>query len=172
MYDQGRSFIGYTSMGDYGFGNTKSEPGNSESDISGGSFNLEYGHYIARDIALGAGLSWNGSSEKDNYSKTTSSSLSFMPMITLNAPTKNCFENFYLQAGYAFGFDKDKTGSTEYKYNTTNLCINLGFNHFFGKHIAFTPKIGYESETFKDTNTNAKNKQSGIEFGIGGSLHW
>jgi Outer membrane protein beta-barrel domain len=172
MYDQGRSFIGYTSMGDFGFGNTKSEPGNNETDVSGGSFNLEYGYYISRDIALGAGLSWDGSSEKDDFGKTTNSALSFMPMITLNAPTKDCFENFFLQGGYGFGFDKTKIGSTEYKYNTTNLCINIGFNHFLGKYLAFTPKIGYESETFKNTDTNAKNRQSGFEFGFGGSLRF
>jgi len=93
-------------------------------------------------------------------------------MFTLNEQGKDCFENLYLQAGYGFGFDKDKIGSTEYKYNTTNLSINLGFNHFFGKHIAFTPKIGYESETFKNTDTDVKNKQSGIGFGLGCSLHW
>jgi Outer membrane protein beta-barrel domain/TonB-dependent Receptor Plug Domain len=172
MYEQGRSLIGYTSTGDYGFGSTKSEPGNNETDISGGSFNLEYGYYITRDIALGAGLSWSGSTEKDDFGKTTSSALSLMPMITLNAPTKDCFENFFLQAGYGFGFDKTKIGSTEYKYNTSNLCINLGFNHFFGKYLAFTPKIGHEWETFKNTDTNAKNKQSGFEFGFGCSLHF
>jgi hypothetical protein len=174
MYEQGRSFIGYSSMADYGFGKSKFESGNlsQETDISGGSFNLEYGYYVTRDIALGAGLSWNGSTDDDGNNKTTDSELSFMPMITLNAPTKNCFENFYLQAGYGFGFEKTKQGSNEDKYNTSNLCINIGFNHFFGKHIAFTPKIGYEWETFKNTDTNIKNKQSGIEFGLGCSLHW
>jgi hypothetical protein len=174
MYEQGSSFIGYTSMGDYGFGKSKFESGSfsDETDISGGSFNLEYGYFVSRDIALGAGFSWNGSSEDDGSGKTTESDFSFMPMITLHAPTKDCFENFFLQGGYGFGSEKIKTGTSEIKYNTTNLCINLGFNHFFGRHIAFTPRIGYEWETFKNTTTNIKDKQSGFEFGFGGTLYW
>ena len=172
MYEQGKNFIGYTSKGEYGFGKSEPDPGDPKIDISGGSFNLEYGYYITRDIALGAGLKWDGSTEGDGTDKTTNSSLSFMPMITLNAPTKDCFENFFLQGGYGFGFDKTKFGSSEVKYNTTNLCINLGFNHFFGRHIAVTPKLGYESETFKNTDTDVKTKQSGFEFGFGCSLHW
>jgi hypothetical protein len=174
IYSQGRSFIGYSSMGDFGFGKAKTEYNNStsESDISGGSFNLEYGYYLSRDIAIGAGFSWNGSTQKTGSSKYSNSALSFMPMITLNAPAKSCLENLFLQGGYGFGMEKSTSGSSEDKYNTTNLCINLGFNDFIGKHIAFTPKIGYEWESFKNTDTNLKSKQSGLEFGLGGSLHW
>jgi hypothetical protein len=149
MYDQGRSFIGYTSMGDYGFGNTKSEPGNSESDISGGSFNLEYGHYIARDIALGAGLSWNGSSEKDNYSKTTSSSLSFMPMITLNAPTKNCFENFYLQAGMLLDLIKIKPAQPSISTIQPIYASTLGSIIFLESILPLHPRSGMNQKHSK-----------------------
>ena len=172
MYDQGRSFIGYSSMGDYGFGGTKSEPGDYETDISGGSFNFEYGYYVTKGIALGAGLDWRGIAEKDDYGKTTNSALSFRPMITLNAPTKDCLENLFLQVGYGFGYDKTKTGSSETKYNTSDLHINLGFNHYFGKYLAFTPKLGAQWETFKNTDTDQKSKQSGFEFGLGCSLHF
>ena len=174
MYEQGRSFIGYTSMGNYGFGKVKTDFGSfsNETDISGGEFDLEYGYYVTRDIALGAGLSWSNSSEGEGPGKYTESKFSFMPMITLNAPSKDCLENLFLEAGYGFGVEKFESGSSENKFNTTNLSINFGYNLFFGKHLAFTPKIGYESETFKHTENNVKTRQSGFEFGFGCSLHW
>lgn len=173
-YGQGRSFIGYSSMGNYGFGKFKTEFGNlsDETDISGGEFNLEYGYYVARDIALGAGLSWSNSSEGEGSDKDTESEFSFMPMITLNAPSKDCLENLFLQGGYGFGVHKFESGSSENKFNTTNLSINLGYNLFFGKYLAFTPKIGYESETSKHTENNVKTKQSGFQVGFGCSLYW
>jgi hypothetical protein len=174
MYDQGRSFIGYTSMGEFGFGNTKFESGSftDETDISGGSFNLEYGYYISKDIALGAGISWSSETEKDDAGKVSESAFSFMPMITLNAPAKNCLENLFLQGGYGFGSEKTEIGSTEYKYSTSNLNLSLGFNHFFGKHIALTPKIGYLGQTFKNKDTDVKDRQSGFQVGIGARLIW
>lgn len=169
MYEKGRNFISYTSMGEFGFGNNKFEYSNisEKTDVSGGSLNFQYGHYISKDIALGAGLSWSGSSEDDGSGKNTSSDFSIMPMITLNAPAKNCFENFFLQGGFGFGFEKFKSGSVETKYNTTDLGINIGFNHFISNHLAVTPKIGFASETFKNTNTDIKDKQSGFSLGIG-----
>ena len=93
-------------------------------------------------------------------------------MITLNAPSKDCLENLFLQAGYGFGVHKYESGSSENKFNTTRLSINLGYNLFFGKHLAFTPKIGYESEKSKHTEINTTSKQSGFEAGFGCSLHW
>ena len=70
------------------------------------------------------------------------------------------------------GDEKNSSGSNDLKYNISNYCFNLGFNDFFGKHIAFTPKIGYEWETFKNTETDVKTKHSGFEFSLGGSLHF
>jgi hypothetical protein len=174
IYDQGRSFIGYSSMGDFGFGNSKTTFNNAtdKSTFSGGSLNFEYGYYFTKDIAIGAGLDWFSSTDKSGGTKYTNSGITFMPTITLNAPSDNCWENLFLKGGYGFGMEKSKSGSSEDKYNTTALRINLGYNDMFGKHIAFTPTIGYEFQTFKDTSTDIKDKQSGLAIGMGCSLHW
>jgi hypothetical protein len=173
-YDQGRSFIGYSSMGDFGFGKTKYKVGNNstKNDLSGGSLNLEYGYYIIPNLAVGAGLSWDYQKQESTGSDYKSSSLLFTPMITANLPSDNCWNNLFLQGGYGFGSEKNTVGSNDTKYNLTNYCVYLGFNDFFGKHITFTPKIGYEWETSKEENTDLKNKWSGLEFSLGGTLRF
>lgn len=173
-YDQGRSFIGYSSMGDFGFGKAKTKAGNNsaENDFSGGNFNLEYGYYIIPNLALGAGLSWDYQKSESGSSDYKTSNLAFTPMITANLPVDNCWNNLFLQAGYGFGVEKITFGSNDQKYNLTNYGVYLGFNDFFGKHIAFTPKIGYEWATSKEGDTDIKNKWSGLEFGLGATLRF
>jgi hypothetical protein len=171
MYGQGRSFIG-SSMGNFGFGKSKYNYNNSSynTDISGGMLNFEYGYYFIPNIAIGAGVSWDDQTQK-TVTKYTTSDLLFTPMLTLNLPAKNCANNLFLRGGYGFGFEK-VAASTEQKTNLTKYGFNLGFNDFFGKHIALTPKIGYGWERFKNTTTNAKVKWSGLEFSLGSSLHF
>jgi hypothetical protein len=173
-YGQGRSFIGYTSWGDFGFGKSKLEYGNNnfEDDISGGALNFEYGYYFIPNLAIGAGINWNSQTTKSGNTKYTSSKFVFMPMITANLPSEKCWNNLFLQGGYGFGFEKSSSGSGDQKTNITNYCFNLGYNDFFSKHLAFTPKIGYEWESFKNTMTDVKTKFSGFEFGLGGTLHF
>lgn len=174
IYDQGRSFIGYSSMGDFGFGKSKYEFGNvnSDDDVSGGLFNLEYSYYFIPNLAIGAGVNWDGQTTKSGGTKYTSSQLVLMPMLTANLPSDDCWNNLFLQGGYGFGYEKTTSGSNDLKYNISNYCFNLGFNDFIGKHIAFTPKIGYDWEAFKNTKTDVKTKYSGFEFSLGGSLHF
>jgi hypothetical protein len=93
-------------------------------------------------------------------------------MITANLPADNCWNNLFLQVGYGFGSQKNSSGPSDNKYSLSNYCVNLGFNDFFGRHIAFTPKIGYEWETSKNEDTDIKNKWSGLEFGLGASLRF
>ena len=161
-------------MGDFGFGNSKFEYGSNESktDISGGSLEFEYGHYIIPYLALGAEINWASQVAKQGSSKDKSSSILFTPMLTGNLPVENCWNNLFLQTGYGFGQEKTVSGFGTNKENITTFCVNLGFNDFFGKHISFTPKIGYEWETFKDPDTDIKEKWSGIEFSAGVSLHF
>ena len=104
-YEEGRSFIGYSSMGDFGFGKSKYDFGNvnTDDDVSGGLFNLEYGYYFIPNLAIGAGVNWNSQTTKSGNTKYTSSELVFMPMITANLPTDNCWNNLFLQGGYGFG---------------------------------------------------------------------
>jgi len=173
-YDQGRSFIGYSSMGDIGFGKSKYKMGSNsvENDLSGGLFNLEYGYYVIPNLALGAGLSWDYQKQESGSTDYKSSSLLFRPMITANLPVDNCWNNLFLQGGYGFGVEKNTSGSNDQKSNLTNYGVYLGFNDFFGKHIAFTPKIGYEWATSKEDNTDIKEKSSGFEFGLGATLRF
>jgi hypothetical protein len=173
-YNTGRSFIGYTSWGDFGFGKSKFEYGNTsfEDDISSGALNFEYGYYFIPNLAIGAGVNLNSQSTKSGSTKYTSSQFVFMPMVTANLPVDNCLNNLFLQGGYGFGSEKNSSGSGDQKTNITNYCFNLGYNDYFSKHIALTPKIGYEWEIFKNTSTNIKTKFSGLEFGLGCSMHF
>jgi hypothetical protein len=93
-------------------------------------------------------------------------------MITINAPSKNCLRNLFLEGGYGFGTEKFTSGSTTNKDKLTSFCVNLGYNDFFSNHLSFTPKIGYEWRTFKDDNTNIKTKEHGLEIGLGVGIHW
>lgn len=173
-YDAGRSFIGYSSWGNIDFGKSKFDYNNfnSENDIFDGSLSLEYGYYFIPNLAIGAGIDWSSQTNGSGNSKTTNSLFRLMPMITGNLPTDDCWNNLFLQAGYGFGFEKSSSGTNDQKTNITNYGVYVGFNDYFGKHLAFTPKIGYDWETFKNPTTDVKSKFSGFELGLGCSLHF
>lgn len=174
MYDRGRSFIGYSSMGDFGFGNSKYIYNGNENktDLCSDWLDLEYGYYFIPNLAIGAGMRWNSQTQKTGGSKYTNSELLFTPMLTANLPAKNSWNNLFVQGGYGFGYEKSSSGSGNQKNNLSNYCLNLGFNDFFGKHLAFTPKIGYDWQSSKNTTTNVKTQWSGPEFSMGVSLHF
>jgi hypothetical protein len=168
-YDAGNSFIGYTTEGGFSFGSTKTEyPGNltQKDHVFNGAFDLYYGYYIVKDIALGAEFSWQSHTEKDGL-KYTSSSFDFMPMVTGNLPMETSLNNLFFQAGYGFGAQKTTYNSTDTKYSLGAFCFKLGYNDFISDRISFTPKVGYEWNSVKQKSTNNKSTYSGLEFEIG-----
>lgn len=173
-YQQGRSYIGYTTMGEFGFGTSKYDYNGTTSttDLSGGQLELEYGYYLLNYIAIGAEFNWVSQTSKVTGTKYTNSALIFTPMVTLNMPVQNCWSNLFLQGGYGFGQDKSTSNSSSSKENLSAYGFGLGYNDFFGKHIAFTPKIGYFWETIKDPSTNTEEKWKSFEWSMGVTLHF
>ncbi len=172
IYDRGRNFIGYSTMGHFNFGNSTYTFNNSKSktDVSDGLLELQYGHYIIPDLAIGAGFSWNTQTNKSGSSKSSHTELLFTPLITANLPIKNCWNNLFVQGGYGFGSEKFSSGSFDQKNNQSQVCVNLGYNFLVTDHLSVTPMAGYDWDKSKNTTTDATTKSSGPDIKLGAAL--
>jgi hypothetical protein len=125
------------------------------------------------NLAIGAGLHLGTRVEdpKNSNNKYTRSSWEIMPMITVNLPMSGGWNNTFLQLGAGFGSAKVKTESgsttTEQKDKTSSYCLWLGYNDFFAKNLAFTPMVGYQWVTDKDSDSGVKQKHRGFDFEMG-----
>jgi hypothetical protein len=180
IYDQGHSFIDFTSSGLFGLGTEKSAYDNSSvsqkenyvvEDISVG-----YGYYVLPYIAIGGVITAGGSSDKNKAADfTTSSSVwELSPMLQFNLPVENGWNNTFFRFGMGFGSQKSKieAGSTSNSttYHTFTYYGLAGYNDFISKKLALTPRIGYQWETDKDPSSGEKTKSHGLIFNIGISL--
>ena len=175
IYQPGTGFIDFTSRGRFGFGTEKTTYSGStqQENYSSESVKFGYSYYVLRNIAIGGSLELGGSSQKDKNSnyKVTGSDWMITPMVTLNLPVDNGWNNSFLQAGVGFGSEKTTvnsgSSSSSDKTNIFKYYALVGYNNFFGKRLAFTPRIGYEWNTYKDTDTGIKQKGNGIEIEMG-----
>lgn len=177
IYQPGLSFIDFSTRGHFGFGTDKTSydasSSTSQQNYTNESLKIGYDYYILHNIAIGGSLELGGSSQKDKNSgyKTTSGNWMVTPMVTFNLPADNGWNNAFLMAGVGFGSEKTtlhsgNTSSSD-KTNIFNYYALIGYNDFFAKRLAFTPKIGYEWNTFKDVGSGIKEKSNGIEIELG-----
>jgi len=187
-YHQGYASLGVSTWIDLSFGNYKShwedETGNStlqmdqsENDFCG-SINGYY--YVIDNLAVGAQLkldTYKYKSNDDAVYKTDQSgtAFTFMPQVLYNLPLQGCLNNLFVDAGFGLGVDNSKSTSGSYttdtKENITQFYAGAGYNYFFTNFLAFTPKIGFESQTNKTKNPDGpdiKDNKSGptIEIGL------
>jgi hypothetical protein len=176
-YQQGSSFIGFISEGNFGLGQIKtsySGTGNSTSEIdfTKESLGFEYNVYVLHNLAIGAEFQIGGEVQKDKGTdnKVTTGDWSINPGIELNLPVQNGLNNMFLKGGITFGSEKNGTtngtNSSTLKTNIFNYCAGLGYNDFFTNRLSFTPIIEYNWNTNKDTDTNLKLKTRGLDFGL------
>lgn len=177
-YNQGSSFIDFTTNGHLGFGKTTFDYDNMANDyeekFSKGSVRLHYSYFIIDNLSVGAGLRAMRRSidEVDNGYKTTATSLSIMPVVEYNLPFKNAWNNFFVQASAGIGtarvkYEEDGEPDEIDKDGLFNFGVGIGYNDFFANRLAVTPYVGYEWNTRKNKDTDIKQKSRGFEFGIG-----
>jgi hypothetical protein len=181
MYQPGRSFFDFTTRAGLGFGSEKT----TENGVTGGTvdvfddcFDICYGYYPVRNIAIGADFGIGGNSQNygsEDY-KTSTDHWQIGPMVQFNLPVDNGWNNTFLKLDLGFGGENSTTTytgtgsgtSSSTKYDLFNFGAMLGYNDFFTKNLAFTPKIGYRWGSEKNTDTDIKEHLSGpaIEFGV------
>jgi hypothetical protein len=177
-YNQGSSFIDFTTNGSFGFGKTTFDYDNMSNDyeekFSRGSVRLHYNYYVIDNLSVGAGLRFSRRSndQVDNDYKTTGTMWSVMPVVEYNLPFKNALNNFFVQAGVGIGSGRVKIEEENEpddidKNKLFNVGVGIGYNDFFANRLSFTPYIGYEWNTRKNTDTDVKQKSRGFEFGLG-----
>jgi hypothetical protein len=178
LYQPGSSFIDFSSSGRIGFGSittTNSGTGGTSGseDYSCESVCVDYKYYIFHDLALGARLELGGNSQNDKQgdTKITMGKWMFAPGIEINAPSHGGLNNLFLDLGLGFGAQNNKTNSgsnsTSDKTNIFSFGASMGYNYLFARDIAFTPKIGYMSNSFTYSGSNNKGYSQGPKLDLG-----
>ena len=176
-YKAGNTFLEYSTssgfysttrherQGDIQFGDVKN---------SGKQIGIGIGTYFMDNLAglLELGL---GSTKMGNVQSTyKTSNFNIHPTISAHAPVDGPLNNLFLQAGY--NYTHTNLGGTATQ-NKALLGLRAGYNFFFTRSLALTPKVGYETgrETLKaGRNDNRVSKVSGpaAELGIRAWLNW
>ena len=174
-YDQGSQFIDFNSSGFFGSSKNKTTydavPITNEFKLTGGDVMLHYGRYLIDNVALGAGVGFNTSKEKQGNSEYTTTGWSLIPRATLNLPAKNCWNNLFLELEGGVGSTKFKsdvgTGTNTNKLDFTTYGGSLGFNYHLSSEVALTPKLGYTFENIESSGSNVEIKSRGPEARLG-----
>jgi hypothetical protein len=177
-YDQGSSFIDFTTNGSMIFGKTTFDydnmSNNYEEKFSRGGIRLHYNYYVIDNLSVGAGLRVNRrtNEQEDSGDKTTGTMYSLMPVAEYNLPFKNALNNLFVRAEAGFGGVRNKTeedGEPDEidKYKQFNFGVGIGYNDFFANRLSVTPYVCYEWNTRTDKATDIKYKSRGFEFGVG-----
>lgn len=177
MYNQGRSFIGYTTKGMFSFGGYEvteaNNAGSFEGNYNEGHVRLDYNYFIINNLALGAmGMFQYVKDKSDDFDfESTRRSFSIGPKITGHVPVDNCWRNLFGEVGVAFGSAKDesKSGSfnSEQEESLTNLWGGIGYNFVISPNLSFTPIADYVSRKSKDKDTDAESKTTGLNVRFG-----
>jgi hypothetical protein len=178
LYQPGTSFFDFTTSGKLGFGtiDTKNSGYGSTSgsiDYSCESICLSYGYYLLPGLAGGLRLGYDGNTQKNDASNFKMNTSRFMisPMLELNAPFSKGWNNLFLNLEAGFGRENSSnsnfTSSTSTKTNIFNYGGFIGYNNFFSKYVALTPKLGYEFSSLKFSDSDYKQHNNGIKFEVG-----
>jgi hypothetical protein len=177
MYNQGRSFIGYTTKGMFSFGSSEfTEANNAGSDEvkqNAGHIRFDYNYFIINNVALGAmGMFQYAKDKGDDVDfEFSSRSFSIGPKVTAHLPVENCWRNFFGEVGVAFGSSKveSKSGtfSSEQEESLTNFWGGVGYNFVVSPNLSFTPIADYVSRKSKDKDTDGEAKTTGVNVRFG-----
>jgi hypothetical protein len=177
IYEPGTSFLEFSTGGQFAFGTLKTTYSGSGSEqqenYSNECLDFCYGNYILPYFAVGAGFRFGGTELKDKESddKTTTGKWMFSPMVVLNAPVDNGWNNSFLQFKVGFGAETNTssggTNSSTEKNNIFGYSGMFGYNDLVARKVAITAKIGYEWNSFKNTDTDTKQKSNGPAFEMG-----
>ena len=141
---------------------------------SGKQIGLGFGTYFMDNLAGLLELGVGGTKIGNGQSAYKTSNFNIHPTIMGHVPVEGPLNNLLLQAGYNYTHTK-LTGNTI--QNKAFLGLRAGYNFFFTKNLALTPKIGYETgrETLiAGRNDKRISKVSGpaAELGIRAWLNW
>ncbi len=147
----------------------------SKSGIGSSSLSGKFLYYAIDDLGVGAGITYgcDRTKIKDSENKTRDMNMLFYPVVRYNAPVDNALQNLFIEGAFGVGVNNRKfTGveeETTVKNSVTDWSLALGWNYFLAEHFAFTPYVGYGSQTQKDKDSDIKSSTSGIRLGIGWS---
>jgi len=134
--------------------------------------NLNY--FVMDNLAIGLGLGFTSSTEKDDGDKYTISSTMFMPNAVYFFPVDGNIKPFaQLGAGYSSMSNKYSGNgySDEDKYAGLIYNIGGGVAFFMGDNVSFNFGLAYTGGSLEnDVDSNFKYKQSNIAANIGISV--
>jgi len=186
-YHQGYASLGVSTWIDISFGNYKShgedETGNRivttdryENEFRG-AVNGYY--YVIDNLAVGLRLNldtyhYRGKNDSPSSLDQSGTEFTFMPQVMYNLPFKGCIKNLFVNAGFGLGVDNWRHALSLYKNDwkdrITQYYAGAGYNCFFTDNFAFSPQLGFESQTYKSNIPNGpdtKHTQSGLAIDIG-----
>lgn len=179
IYDRGNSFLGFNTKGRLSFGNIKTDYDNplipdQKENFSKLHLSAEYMYYMADNFSLGLNAGYRSSVYKQSAFdyKQTNRSFGIMPQFELNMPVNNRgLNNLFIRGGYGFNTQmtetKNNINTNTTKWTGGDLCIGLGYNFFFRKGLSVTPQFEYDWATWKNKDTDQKEKINGPVFSVG-----
>ena len=175
-YKAGSSFLEYsTSSGFYSTTRKERQGDIKFADIktSGKQIGIGIGSYFLDNFAGLLELGISSSKIKSGPSTTRTRSVNIHPTIIAQVPVEGPLNNLFLQAGYNYTHVKQ---SSQNKQLNGYLGVRAGYNYFFTKNLALTPKFGYETgrETRKSVGGDLVSKWRGpaAELSIRAWLNW
>ena len=168
LYLSGNNSLVFSQSGLFATGKTKIEEFDSE--INNTNFDLRVAdyHYVLDNFAVGASFSLgiDGTNIKSSESKTTTTTLTFMPMVRYNAPLEGALNHLFADAGVGFGSSNTKSvfmqNESTSKNGITEWEGGLGYNIPFTDRLAFSIQGGYSGRTVNDKDTDTKTNTGGF----------
>ena len=155
-----------------GYGTNTQEPTNgTKFTTTSWAFGPEIGTFLKNDIQLGFILGLNGSTEKDDDTKT-SEFFGFSPTVYVRK-FKKVTDNFSLFTGLYFNYlsgEETDFIPTEEKFSGSGFGVSLGIGAAFALSPRFTAVgqyglLGYSSITYKQDDTET-GKESDFNVGV------
>lgn len=178
MYTKGTSLLGTKSLLGFKFGGAKTDYDETdgsystdyENTFSSYYFDALYYYYLIENLALGfdVGFSCSGDKFKDSDEKYKVRRFLLTPGIMYNLPADGCLNNLFVNGGIGFGLEREVDTYDDYESKSGNniLAWNLGvgYNYFFTKYLSLTPRLYYDWQSFKPTDSGDNGSRSTVKY--------
>ncbi len=154
---------------DFGFGTEEDKDRENEINLR-----LSYKRAIFDRVLVGASFStytysYNYLNDDDEVSKGTSFFIG--PVVEVHPFSQPLLGNFFIEGSIGIGSSKNKyedvDGTTEYKYSQFNSDVNIGFDYGLSDFLSLVTRIGLESNTNKNKDTDFKTNSTDGYFSVG-----
>lgn len=173
-YSNKLSIYTLTYKDEYDTGLETQEDKDRENELN---FSLAYKRAIFDRVLLGVSLSaytysYNYLNDDDEVNKGRSVLIG--PVVEVRPFSQPLLGNFFIEGSVGLGGSKyiyeDATGTTERKYSEFNLDLNVGFDYGLSDFFSLVARVGIESYSDKNKDTDFKTSSTNGYFSVGSRI--